>query len=323
MAAESTAQQVSVIIPCHTIDRLPYLELAIESVKQQEVEPAELVVAVDHEPALAEILSKRFPEITIIENKFERGASGNRNSGAAAASTSLIAFLDDDARARPGWLQALVKPFVDPNVVCTGGFVAPDWSGTEPRWFPPEFAWVVGASHLGLPTRLAKVRNVWAENMAVRASVFSDVRGFRGTFGKVGSVSRPEDTDLCIRMGKEFPGASLVFVPSAIVDHHVGPERMTVRFFLRRSYYEGRGKVELAQINDGTDDLGDEAIYLRRTIFRGFARYARNGLVNHDMDDLRRIIALAGGLGAAATGAAVSGIDMGVKALRPGGSDRA
>mgnify|MGYP003348425235 CR=1 FL=1 len=38
------------------------------------------------------------------------GAADDRNSGAEVASTAIIAFLDDDARAHPGWLAALVAP---------------------------------------------------------------------------------------------------------------------------------------------------------------------------------------------------------------------
>ncbi len=301
------------VIACHTLDRLPQLEAAIGSVQRQEVIPHQIIVTVDHAPNLAALLRANCPEITIVENKFERGAAGNRNSGADVVETPLIAFLDDDARARPGWLEALLEPFDEPNVVCAGGFVAPAWSGVEPRWFPAEFAWVVGASHRGLPTRRTEVRNVWSENMAVRTSTFADVGGFRQTFGKVGSVSRPEDTDLCIRMGKAFPGATVMFVPSAVVDHHVGQERSSLRFFMRRSYYEGRGKIELAYLNDGGTDLGDEGHYLSQTIPRGLATYLRNGVAEPDLGDLYRAMALLGGCGAAAAGAAVSTIALGFR----------
>ncbi len=252
---EAGPSQVSVVIACHTQERLEFLHAAIESVKAQELQPRSIVITVDHEPVLFEILSKKYPDLIVVNNEFERGASGNRNTGAADTHTPLIAFLDDDARARSGWLSALIEPFRDPLVFCTGGFVAPDWSGPRPGWFPDEFAWAVGASHRGLPVEAAKVRNVWSENMAVRSDVFAKVGGFRLDFGKVGVVSRPEDTDLCIRMGRATPDGSLMYVPSAVVDHHVGAERSRFRFFLRRCYLEGRGKIELAWNNDGGSDL--------------------------------------------------------------------
>jgi GT2 family glycosyltransferase len=301
----NSAFKASVVIACHSQDRLDQLALAVESVRNQDPKPESIVISVDHEPLLFKILREKFSDLIIVENRYERGASGNRNTGAAYADAPVVAFLDDDARARPGWLAALVEPFEDPSVVCTGGFVAPSWEVRAPHWFPEEFGWVVGASHRGLPTSRARVRNVWSENMAVRHEIFTRVGGFRVDFGKVGKTSRPEDTDLCIRMGKASPGASLVFVPHAIVDHHVGKERADFRFFLQRCYSEGRGKVELARNNEGKSDLSDELQYLRRTIPRGFYAYVRRA-IRGDFHELRRASALAVGIGAAAVGAGIS-----------------
>jgi glucosyl-dolichyl phosphate glucuronosyltransferase len=303
---QTVTSQVSVVIACHTQERMNLLLLAIDSVASQSPKPASIVISVDHEPVLFRILTDRFPDLTVVENTFERGASGNRNTGVACTTTPLVAFLDDDARARPGWLSALIKPFDDPKVVCTGGSVAAAWEFRKPRWFPEEFGWVVGASHRGLPISQKAVRNVWSENMAIRQEVFASVGGFRLDFGKVGAISRPEDTDLCIRMGKALPGALLMYVPDAVVDHHVGEERSHFGFFLKRCYSEGRGKVELARNNDGSDDLSDERSYLRKTIPRGFVEYLHRGAVDGNVDELRRAGALAGGLAAAGMGAAVS-----------------
>jgi GT2 family glycosyltransferase len=313
-----TTLPVSVVIGCHTQQRLPYLLMAIDSVRAQDLIPESIVISVDHEPVLFSLLCERFPDLQIVENEFERGASGNRNSGVAHTSSPIVAFLDDDARARPGWLSALVEPFADPRVVCTGGLVVPAWEGEEPPWFPSEFAWVVGASHRGLPEARAEVRNVWSENMAVRREVFSMVGGFRLDFGKVGTVSRPEDTDLCIRLGKARPGATLLFVPEAVVDHHVGRERAAFTFFLRRCYFEGRGKIELARNNEGSADLGDERQYLRQTIPRGLAGYVRRGVAERNPDEIRRSGALVGGIGAAGFGAVVSLLEHAKQGLRSG-----
>jgi len=142
--------------------------------------------------------------------------------------------------------------------------------------------------------------------MAVRTDVFLKVGGFRTDFGKVGTISRPEDTDLCIRMGKTSSQASIFYAPSAWVDHHVGDERARFRFFLRRCYLEGRGKVELAKINEGVDDLGDERTYLLQTIPEGLGRYLRNAVTRSDLDEFLRGGAVMSGIAAAAAGGAAS-----------------
>jgi len=298
--------RVSVVIACHTQERFDLLVTAVESTLAQEPQPLEIIISVDHEASLFRRVSERFPELTVVENALPRGASGTRNTGAAQTTTPIVAFLDDDASAHPGWLAALIEPFDNPSVVCTGGFVAPNWSEREPQWFPDEFAWVVGASHRGLPTSRARVRNVWSENMAVRSEVFREVGGFRLDFGKVGAVSRPEDTDLCIRLGKSRAGAEIVYVPEAKVNHRVGPERTHFGFFIKRCYFEGRGKVELARHNDGNDDLGDERTYLSRTIPQGVYRNLREGTTERDVNKLRRAGAIVSGVISAGSGAVVS-----------------
>lgn len=243
---------------------------AIESARSQTPPPAQLIVAVDHNERLCERLRAEVEGIEVVDHRVDPGASGTRNAGAALARSSLLAFLDDDVQARPGWLSELLAPFADPHVVGSGGMTRPAWQGPRPRWFPDEFGWVVGASHAGLPTIPAPVRNVWSENMAVRREAFESVGGFRSGFGKVGSTSRPEDTDLCIRVAAATPDTHWVYVPTAVIDHAVPAARATFKFFLRRCYWEGAGKVELSAHLGVDSDLADERSYLLRTLPRAF-----------------------------------------------------
>jgi cellulose synthase/poly-beta-1,6-N-acetylglucosamine synthase-like glycosyltransferase len=159
----------------------------------------------------------------------------------------IVAFLDDDAVADPKWLELLLERFKDSSVVGAGGGVIAAWEAPKPGWFPEEFAWVVGASFRGMPEDVSEVRNVWAENMAVRRNRFMEVDGFRRHFGKVGSHNSPEDTDLCIRMAKS--GGRWLYVPQARISHHVPPSRASFRYFMRRSYHEGEGKAALARLS--------------------------------------------------------------------------
>jgi GT2 family glycosyltransferase len=265
-----------------------------------------VIVAVDHNAGLRERLEQSLSGITVVENRDRRGASGTRNAGAAAAKTPYLAFLDDDAIARAGWLERLLEPFADPHVVGTGGRVVAAWDTQRPRWFPEEFGWVVGASYSGQPRELAPVRNVWSESMAVRREVFERVGGFRMDFGKVGHTSRPEDTDLCIRMSAGASGASWVYVPSAIVDHLVPADRATFRFFLRRSFWEGQGKIEMSRHLGAERDLVSEGDYLRRTIPAGIERNLRGALARGDLSEAGRAGAIVAGIAAAGAGAALA-----------------
>jgi GT2 family glycosyltransferase len=300
--------EATVVIPCHTERRWDDLCAAVDSALRQRPAPVAVVVAVDANATLYQRLLAWDRPIEVVLNDHRRCASATRNAGARRATTPIVVFLDDDASARDGWLGALCEPFEDPAVVGTGGFVAPRWRVPAPRWFPSELAWVVGASFTGLPTERAEIRNVWSENMAARRSVFEQVGGFRVEFGKVGDVSRPEDTDLCIRMGKTSPEAKWIFVPDAVIDHSVGAERARLLFLLSRCYSEGRGKVELARHNDGRADLGEEGDYLRSTIPKGILRYLTTALRRGDLSEASRGAALCAGITAAGCGAAVAAV---------------
>ena len=297
---------VSVVIACHTEERWESLTRAIESATSQRPAPATVIVAVDHNPALSARLRAAFPGIAVADNDRARGASVTRNVGAALVTTPLLAFLDDDATAHAGWLARLLAPFADPDVIGIGGGVDAVWETGRPAWFPDEFAWVVGASYTGMPERTAPIRNVWSENMAVRREAFDAVGGFSADFGKLGHTSRPEDTDLCIRMAGAAPGGRWIYVPGARVDHAVPSGRSTLRFFLRRSFWEGRGKVEMSRKLGEQRDLGAERAYLRRTLPAGVARRVAGGLRHGRGRDLAQALSILAGILAAAAGGALS-----------------
>jgi len=60
------------------------------------------------------------PAVVAVENTEERGLSGARNTGVRAARGEVIAFLDDDAEAEPGWLEYRVARYRDGRVLGVG-----------------------------------------------------------------------------------------------------------------------------------------------------------------------------------------------------------
>jgi glucosyl-dolichyl phosphate glucuronosyltransferase len=310
--------RVSVVIPCHSQPRWPQLVAAVESVRAQRPAPAGVVVAVDNNPDLLSRARRELTGVTVTRNEFARGAAGTRNTGVLLTDTEFVALLDDDARARPGWLAGLLAPFEDRDVVGTGGTAVPDWQATRPRWFPDELLWTVGASPADAPSVPAPARNVWSVAMAVRRTSFEAVGGFRVDFTKVGTRSRPEDTDLCLRMGRA--GGRWVYVPDAVVDHLVPPGRARLRYVLTRSYHEGRGKISIARWHRGRRDLDVEWRYLGRTLPRAVGRELAGTLRGGDPSGLARAAVVVGAVAAAALGGAVEAVAGGGRTSPGGGA---
>jgi GT2 family glycosyltransferase len=274
---------VSIVIPTYSDNRWALLTRTVASARSQLHPAAEIVVVIDHSPALYRRARRDMPGVTVLENRYAQGVSGNRNTGAFHTRTPLIAFLDDDTVAEPDWLGNLVAPFTDPDVVGSGGEISPAWEGPQPRWLPEEFLWAVGGSYTGMPTTTSPVRNVWSASMVVRRDAFLAVGGFRTGFGKLGGQNRPEDTELCLRMSAAS-GGHWMYVPDAVIRHAVPAERASFGFFLRRCYAEGRGKVQMASLHTGSDSLSSEREYLRslpRAVVRNIAAAGRGRGVNH------------------------------------------
>src|SRR5215210_1027234 len=98
---------VSVVICAYTEERWSDLELAVESLTRQTRAPLEVIVVADHNQALTERARSALSGVTVVENAEHPGLSGARNTGVAASTGAVVAFLDDDAVADPAWLERL------------------------------------------------------------------------------------------------------------------------------------------------------------------------------------------------------------------------
>ena len=313
-AAGTGLPTVSVVIAAYSSERWGQLCDAIESVRFQLAPALETILVIDHNPELLARSRSEFTDCTVIANTGPRGASGARNAGAAHCRGEILAFLDDDARASAGWLRALLRHFSRSDVVGVGGRIDPLWSVPRPRWFPSEFGWTVGFSYLGMPEDVQRVRNIWTANMAIRRSVFEAIGGFREDFGKVGEVSRPEDTDLCLRASAD--GGRWLYDPAGTVGHWVPKQRANFRYFARRCYYEGQGKAALAALNGAGESTADERSYTLRTRPRGVLRGLRD-TARGDVWGAARAGAIAVGFAVTTAGFAV-GTASSVKQAGPG-----
>lgn len=120
--APSRWPSVSVIIPAygrHEATRACIQSLlALDYPKEQ----LEIIVVDDaSEPPLAPFLTDL--PARLLRQEHNIGQSAARNQAAALARGELLAFIDNDCLAEPGWLRAVVPYFTDPAVGIVGGRV--------------------------------------------------------------------------------------------------------------------------------------------------------------------------------------------------------
>ena len=204
----------TVVVCVYTEKRWDDIAEAVASVAAQGVAPLETLVVVDHNPTLLARAEAELSGVRVLANAHAQGLSGARNTAIAEAKGDVVVFLDDDARARPGWLPhsrpvrgrhgqggrrggAPALAHVAERRAATAplpGAQPADGDATG------ELDWIIGCTYTGQPTAQAEVRNLMGCNMSFRREVFERVGGFAEDIGRIGKNPLGcEETELCIR----------------------------------------------------------------------------------------------------------------------------
>jgi GT2 family glycosyltransferase len=319
-AAAAPVADASVIVCVYTLDRWDSLIAGVHSLRDQAVQPREVVVVVDHNAELlaraTERLPREMPGIRVVANRGRRGLSGARNTGVAVSNGDVVAFLDDDAVAQPDWLGRLVAPYRDALVMATGAACVPVWEEGRPWWFPSEFDWVVGCSYRGLPERVADIRNPIGAAMSMRRAALARTGAFREDMGRVGRTPLGcEETEMAIRIRQRISGARILHVPSAVIAHAVPAERGRLRYFLRRCHAEGLSKALVVRSVGSDDGLGSERAYVWSVLPSGVVRGLRCAL-RGDREGLGRAGMILAGLAVTTVGFLRGSLQTRLKATR-------
>jgi hypothetical protein len=296
-----------VVICAYTFDRWDDTLAAVASVRSQTTAAREIVVVVDHNRDLYLRLRGALPDVTVVENRHQRGLSGGKDTGVEVTSSDVVAFLDDDAVAHPDWLRHFRDAYTDDSIVGVGGTTLPRWETERPRWFPEEFDWVLGCTFTGREP--GRVRNLLGGNASFRREVFSVAGGFPSHIGRTSAQHRPlgcEETEFCIRVSQRRPDWTYLFEPQAVIWHRVGAERERFAYFRSRCFAEGLSKAAVTRSVGVVDGLSVERTYSARTLTRGVARGLGEAL-RGDRAGIERSCAISVGLLTAAAGYARGG----------------
>ena len=79
-----------------------------------------------------------------------------------------------------------------------------------------------------------------------------------------------------IRLTAKWPGSAVIYVPDAIVDHHVGEERLRFRYFLRRCWHEGMSKAVVVRLAGSSAGLERERRHVAEAIPAALLRDIRS-----------------------------------------------
>ncbi|GAB4374978.1 MAG: glycosyltransferase family 2 protein [Elainellaceae cyanobacterium] len=236
--------QISAII-C-TYNREAYLGAAIDSLLAQVFDGQFEVIVVDNASTdrTCELVQSRLSD-SRLRYVYEpvAGLSVARNTGAKIARSAILAYLDDDAVASPHWLQILYDAYEsNAQLAIAGGKVTLLWSANThpPAWLSSGLAGNLGAYDLGNVPVLIDRPSLTPRglNYSVRQTFLNQVGGFDTQLGRVGNTLLSNEelrmTELALDLGWQ-----VVYLPDAIVAHHVALERLTPAWFLSRGWWQG------------------------------------------------------------------------------------
>jgi len=296
------ALKVSVVICAYTMERLPYIYSAVQSVLNQTLPPHEVVLAVDHNLELYQKLNTDLGDrINVIHNDGpERGAVVTDNIGTRYATGDIIAFMDDDATATGDWLEKMVDHYRDPYVIASGGKLVPVWQECRPAWFAEELDWVVGGTYKGHPEQRSEVRNLILCNMSVRREVFDSAGYFTTELGRRKNWGTGAESEFFLRVKKHFPESVVLYEPEAVVYHKVSLQRTKLKYMLLRSYNEGFHKALIRKAFAGTsgEPLSMEYTYLRfllGSVLGKLGRFYRRGNLSQAISIMASVVATGSG----------------------------
>ncbi len=230
-ARDEARPYVSVVIPFYNREEL--VDWAVGSVLRSAV-PMTMeveIIAVDNGSTDNTVEQLKRHPIRIVHCA-ERGPGAARNAGIAASRGEIVVFTDSDCLCESDWLMRLVRPFVDPKMLITGGNIFSLFQDDFVATFTDKIGilnnrrFFAGSAYF--PRFFATA------NAAYRRSALNTVGGFDN------NLWMSEDADLAWRVLEL--GGKMAYVDNAVIYHQ---HRNTLRGLFSQAIDYGSASVAI------------------------------------------------------------------------------
>lgn len=239
----SVDADVSLVI-C-TRNRSLQLKNCLNSLSNLSLQPAEVIV-VDNAPDSDETkkIVNEFPQVKYILEE-RKGLDIARNTGWQNATSSIIAYTDDDVRLHKNWIKQIAVAFSHSRVQAVTGLVLAEEINTEAQYIFEKY-WPFNRGYRDIyynadyfKQHLKKGVPAWdvgaGANMAFRRSILQSTGGFDPRLD-VGAAGCSGDSEMWYRLLAE--GWTIHYSPMAIVYHQHRKEKHDLK---RQIYFYMRG----------------------------------------------------------------------------------
>ena len=226
----------SVIVP--TRNRAESLARLLPMLAEQTLDqPYEVIVvdnsSTDETPAVIKAASERWPHVRSIREAKPWPA---RNSGAQAARSPLLIFVDDDMQTDGNFISEHLRLHREsPGVVVLGNII----SATGRRPFDRMMAYIYDGPRQTLAHREPTATDFWSGNVSMSRDLYFKIGGYSDEMSDLSC----QDMEFGLRL--VAAGVPMLFAPQALTYHHFNGESFPGR--LKRSYVAGVGAAFLRE----------------------------------------------------------------------------
>lgn len=243
-AAGLGARDVTVVIPVR--DDLARVVRAVGVLAETAPDLGGVLVVDDgsRHPVREAVTARRWPfGLRVVRLGESAGPGAARNVGLGHVATTLVAFVDADCVATPGWLEPLVDQFFDDRVAV----VAPRVVARSERGTCSYIAsYEVDRSPLDLGDEPALVRPLTRVSYVPTAAVVARVDALRSVGGFDEAMRVGEDVDLIWRLVET--GHDVRYEPRSVVQHDTRP---TIGRWMAQRFSYGTSAAPLATRHGG------------------------------------------------------------------------
>lgn len=226
---------ISIIIP--TFNGAARIEHTLDALQQQAARhSAEILVVNDGSTDNTAELVGRYSGVRIV-NQANAGPAAARNRGASEAQGAIILFTDDDCVPMADWLDAMLEPFADAEIVGAKGIYRTHQKNLLARFVQIEYE-----DKYRMMSGFDCIDFVDTYSAAFRRDRFLEMTGYDTSF----PVACAEDIELSYRMSAR--GWKMKFAPKAIV-YHTHPD--TLSKYLKKKYKFAFWRVLAVRKNPG------------------------------------------------------------------------
>jgi len=214
------AKLASIIIP--TFNGASRIRYCLDSLSKQTAgRDVEILVVDDGSTDDIANVVRSYSSVRLI-SQANAGPASARNRGALEGRGKILLFTDDDCVPMPNWLEAMLEPFNDGEIVGAKGIYRTHQKSLTARFVQTEYE-----DKYRLMAALPRIDFIDTYSAAFRRDRFLEMTGYDTSF----PVACAEDIELSYRMSAR--GWKMVFAPKAIV-YHTHPA--TFSSYLKKKY---------------------------------------------------------------------------------------